>query len=91
MTKLRFTIDGHDSHFEEHRIPQGMSFKVLFFKSVKVYSKKGGSDGELALQRFMWSMSSYVQEYFKYVPANANKQAHLLIKACHEDTYMEIE
>lgn len=78
--KLTFSTkqDGIWSAYEEHSVPDTLRASKLNRKDIKIYSVKGGSDGELALARFWASMSSYTQEVFlKYVEAHENKQAYI--------------
>jgi len=78
--KLTFSTkqDGIWSIYDEHYIPDTLRASKLSRGDIKIYSRKGGSDGELALARFWASMSSYTQEHFlKYVEAKENKQAYI--------------
>lgn len=78
--KLTFSTkqDGIWSAYDEHSVPDTLRASTLTRGDIKIYSRTGGSDGELALARFWASMSSWTQDYFlKYVEANENKQAYI--------------
>lgn len=78
--KIQFSAmdEGHRMVYEEHTIPDTLTASKLHMNDIKIRSKKGGSDGELALARFWASMSSWTQEYFlKFVEANENRQAYI--------------
>lgn len=66
------------SAYDEHYIPDTLRASKLKMGDIKIYSVKGGSDGELALARFWASMSSWTQDYFlKFVESNENRQAYI--------------
>lgn len=66
--------------YERHIIPDTLKASTLFLKDIKIYSRRGGSDGELDLLNFMYSMGTWTQAYFfTYVEAKENKQAYLHI------------
>jgi hypothetical protein len=78
--KLTFSTkqEGIWSAYDEHIIPDTLKASKLHRGDIKIYSRKGGSDGELELARFWASMSSWTQDYFlKYVESNENRQAHI--------------
>lgn len=66
--------------YERHLIPDTLTASTLFFGDIKIYSRRGGSDGELDLLNFMASMGTWTQEFFlTYVEARETKQAHIHI------------
>ena len=77
--------------YEEHTIPDTLSASTLYMKNIKIRSKKGGSDGEMALLTFVHGMSTYTQENFvEYHEAKYNVAAYVEIKYMFEGARAEL-
>lgn len=94
MAKIEFvTYDmAQRLPFDSQVIPNKVKLSKLFRGDAKVYSKTGGSDGDLALERFLAGFSTWTQENFcTLVPARDAQQAYIHIKSSVDDAFMEID
>lgn len=91
--KIQFSAmdEGHRMVYEELTIPDTLSASKLHMNDIKIRSKKGGSDGELALLTFIHGMSNYTQENFvEYHEAKYNVAAYIHIKYMFEGARAEL-
>lgn len=91
--KLKFLEnDGTELLFEEHKVPATLKVQKLFRGDAKLYSRKGGSDGDLALQKFLDSLSTWTRDNFCTLhPAQNSNEAYIHVKANVDGAYLEVE
>lgn len=80
--KIIFYDTDEECNCGEYEVPDTLRAQKMHMGDLKLTSKKGGTDGEAALERFMYSISTWQRENMtSFVPSGTNEACLRILKS----------